>query len=153
MYREFARLREVAFDNAVLVQPAVHDLGCRLLCLLAGWSTLRMAPENWGNEFRPGEGAAGNSGYRAADWGRLFENAVYLQLVYGGRYVHVGKLYGKEVDFVAVKDGRTVCLQVADEMLGGARGSVRASGCQPAGEGWGIPHPPTLPAIRRCDGP
>lgn len=31
--------------------------------------------------------------------------------------MHVGKLYEKEVDFVAVKDGRTVYLQVTDEML------------------------------------
>ena len=47
MYQEFARLREGAFDNAALVQPAVHDLGCRLLCLLTGWSTLCAAPEDW----------------------------------------------------------------------------------------------------------
>lgn len=49
--------------------------------------------------------------------GRLFENAVYLQLLYKGWRVHVGKLYNKEVDFVAVKDGRTVYLQVTDQML------------------------------------
>ena len=55
--------------------------------------------------------------------GRLFENAVYLQLLYKGWRVHVGKLYRKEVDFVAVKDGRTVYLQVTDQMLseGGKR--------------------------------
>ena len=35
--------------------------------------------------------------------GRLFENAVYLQLLYKGWRVHVGKLYRKEVNFVAVK--------------------------------------------------
>ena len=56
-------------------------------------------------------------GYRSTDMGRVFENAVYLQLLYRGWHVHVGKLYGKEVDFVAVKDGRTVYLQVADEMM------------------------------------
>ncbi|WP_417146528.1 ATP-binding protein [Paratractidigestivibacter faecalis] len=49
--------------------------------------------------------------------GRLFENAVYLQLLYKGRRVHTGKLYSKEVDFVAVKDERTVYLQVTDQML------------------------------------
>lgn len=49
--------------------------------------------------------------------GRLFENVVYLQLLYKGWRVHVGKLYNKEVDFVAVKDGRTVYLQVTDQML------------------------------------
>lgn len=56
-------------------------------------------------------------GYRATDMGRLFENAVYLQLLYMGWQVHVGKLYDKEVDFVVVRDGRTVYLQVTDEMM------------------------------------
>ena len=56
-------------------------------------------------------------GYRATDMGRLFENAVYLQLLYRGWRVHVGKLYEKEVDFVAVKDGRIAYLQVTDEMM------------------------------------
>ncbi len=56
-------------------------------------------------------------GYRSVDMGRLFENAVYLQLLYKGWSVHVGKLYEKEVDFVAVKDGRTVYIQVTDEMF------------------------------------
>lgn len=56
-------------------------------------------------------------GYRVTDMGRLFENAVYLQLLFKGWRVHVGKLYDKEVDFVAIKDGRTVYIQVADEML------------------------------------
>ena len=49
--------------------------------------------------------------------GRSFENAVYLQLLYRGWHVHVGKLYEKEVDFIAVKDGKTVYVQVTDEML------------------------------------
>ncbi len=56
-------------------------------------------------------------GYRASDMGRLFENAVYLQLLYEGWQVHVGKLYTKEVDFVAVKDGRTLYIQATDEMF------------------------------------
>ena len=57
------------------------------------------------------------NGYRATDTGRLLENAVYLQLLYQGWRVHVGKLYNSEVDFVAIKDGRTVYIQVTDEML------------------------------------
>lgn len=56
------------------------------------------------------------SGYRTADMGRVFENAVYLQLLYEGWRVHVGKLYNKEVDFVAIRDGRVVYIQAADEM-------------------------------------
>lgn len=57
------------------------------------------------------------SGYRSSDVGFVFENAVYLQLLYEGWAVHVGKLYRSEVDFVAVKDGRTVYIQVTDEMF------------------------------------
>lgn len=49
--------------------------------------------------------------------GRLFKNAVYLQLLYEGRGVHVGELYGKEVDFVATKDGRVLYVQATDEIL------------------------------------
>lgn len=56
-------------------------------------------------------------GYRTSDIGRMYENAVYLQLLYKGWRVHVGKLYTKEVDFVAIKDGRLLYIQVADEML------------------------------------
>lgn len=57
------------------------------------------------------------AGYRVTDAGRLFENAVYLQLLYEGWSVHVGKLYGKEVDFVATKDGRVLYVQATDEMF------------------------------------
>lgn len=56
-------------------------------------------------------------GYRMSDIGRVFENAVYLQLLFEGWRVHVGKLYTKEVDFVAVKDGRVLYIQVADEIM------------------------------------
>lgn len=31
--------------------------------------------------------------------------------------MHVGKLYGKEVDFVATKDGRVLYVQATDEMF------------------------------------
>ena len=40
--------------------------------------------------------------------------------------MHVGKLYEKEVDFVAVKDGRTVYLQVTDEMLSEATRELKS---------------------------
>jgi hypothetical protein len=56
-------------------------------------------------------------GYRFTDAGRVFENAVFLQLKYMGYSVHVGKLYQKEVDFVAERDGKRVYIQVADEMV------------------------------------
>lgn len=57
------------------------------------------------------------AGYRVTDTGRLFENAVYLQLLYEGWNVHVGKLYGKEVDFAATRDGRVLYVQATDEMF------------------------------------
>ena len=56
-------------------------------------------------------------GYRPSDMGRLFENAVYLQLLFRGWRVHVGKLYEKEVDFIAIKDGKIVYIQAVDEMF------------------------------------
>ena len=55
-------------------------------------------------------------GYRATDMGRIFENIVYLELCFRGYSVHVGKIYGKEIDFVAVKDGERLYIQVADEL-------------------------------------
>ena len=58
-------------------------------------------------------------GYRLLDVGRAFENAVYLHLRYAGWAVHVGKLYQREVDFVAIQDGRRVYLQVADNLYAG----------------------------------
>ena len=55
--------------------------------------------------------------YGITDTGRLFENAAYLQLLYEGWSVHVGKLYGKEVDFVATRDERVLYVQATDEMF------------------------------------
>ena len=55
-------------------------------------------------------------GYRASDTGRVFENAVYLQLLHNGWSVHVGKLYQKEVDFVCLREGAVLYVQVADSM-------------------------------------
>lgn len=56
------------------------------------------------------------NGYRGTDIGFVFENAVYLQLLFEGWSVHVGKLYQEEVDFIAVKDDRTLYIQVSDIM-------------------------------------
>ena len=55
--------------------------------------------------------------YRSQNIGFTFENAVYLQLMFKGWSVHVGKLYDKEIDFVALKDGEVMYVQVADEMF------------------------------------
>ena len=56
------------------------------------------------------------TGYRGSDMGFAFENAVYLQLLYEGWQVNVGKLYQSEVDFVATRNGRMIYVQVTDEM-------------------------------------
>lgn len=57
-------------------------------------------------------------GYRESDIGRVFENAVYLQLLHEGWSVHVGKLYQREVDFVCLREGEVLYVQAADDMLG-----------------------------------
>ena len=49
--------------------------------------------------------------------GRVFENMVYLQLLYDGYEVSVGKLRAGEVDFVAIRDGAPVYYQVAQTTL------------------------------------
>lgn len=56
------------------------------------------------------------AGYRESDRGFVFENAVYLQLLFEGWSIHVGKLYQNEVDFIATKDGKLLYVQVADEL-------------------------------------
>lgn len=55
--------------------------------------------------------------YRNANVGFRFENAVFLQLLFEGWEVHAGKLYQKEVDFVATREGKIRYIQVADEMF------------------------------------
>ena len=57
-------------------------------------------------------------GYRESDIGRVFENAVYLQLLHDGWTVHVGKLYQKEVDFMCLREGEVRYIQVTDSMMG-----------------------------------
>lgn len=55
-------------------------------------------------------------GYRQSDVGRVFENAVYFQLLHEGWSVHVGKLYQNEVDFACLRDGQVLYVQVTDSM-------------------------------------
>lgn len=55
-------------------------------------------------------------GYRRSDRGRVLENAVYLQLLFEGYTVHIGKLYSREIDFVATKEDRILYIQVADNL-------------------------------------
>lgn len=57
-------------------------------------------------------------GFKNQDRGHLLENIVYMELLKRGYNVSIGKIYDKEVDFIATKYNEKKYIQVTETLMG-----------------------------------